>query len=80
MPSFAQSLWTALWQDAPLVQAPFFLIGIASLMLWPGDLFIPRDQKRRWSFLTQITLGITIYLIALTPTDPASRICCVSMR
>ena len=67
MPSFAQSLWTALWQDAPLVQAPFFLIGIASLMLWPGDLFIPRDQKRRWSFVTQITLGITIYLIALTP-------------
>ncbi|MEY3315044.1 MAG: NADH-quinone oxidoreductase subunit N [Holophagaceae bacterium] len=67
MPSFVQSLWTALWQDAPLVQAPFFLIGIASLMLWPGDLLIPRDQKRRWSLFTQIILGITLYLVVVTP-------------
>ncbi len=67
MPGFAQSLLAALWQDAPLVQAPFFLIGVASLMLWPGDLLIPRDKKRRWSLLTQITLAITIFLIILTP-------------
>ncbi|MFM8234688.1 MAG: NADH-quinone oxidoreductase subunit N [Holophagaceae bacterium] len=67
MPSFVQSLWTALWQDAPLVQAPFFLIGMASLMLWPGDLLVPRDHKRRWSFITQIMLVVTMYLIIITP-------------
>ena len=40
-------LWETLLRDTPLVFPQLVLVLTATVMLWPGDLFVPRGEKRR---------------------------------
>jgi NADH-quinone oxidoreductase subunit N len=40
---------------------------VATLMLWPGDLFFNRNEKHRWAPITLVVLAVTAALIGRTP-------------
>ncbi len=63
MTGFAQGLLDALLQDAHLIVPQLFLITVATLMLWPGDLFVSRTEKHRWAPVTLVVLGVTAWLV-----------------
>jgi NADH-quinone oxidoreductase subunit N len=65
---FAQQLWEAMLRDLPLIPAPLTLFFMATLMLWPGDLLVPRDQKRLWAPLTLLVLAAVGVLTVTTPS------------
>lgn len=67
MPSFIQILWSSLVADAPLVYPQIFLVGMATLMLWPGDLLIRRSQKRMWANFASLVVLVTAYLVWQAP-------------
>jgi len=61
---FAAGLWEALQRDLPLLFPQIILIITATVMLWPGDLFVPRGEKRRWAYVSIIALfaaGLAVY-------------------
>lgn len=65
MTPFSQGLWDSLMQGAPLIWPQVLLIVIATLMLWPGDLFFAKGEKHKWApvaFLTLLMSGALIYL------------------
>ena len=65
MTTFSQGLWDALMQGAPLIYPQILLIVIATLMLWPGDLFFAKGEKHKWApvaFLALALSGALIYL------------------
>ena len=64
---FAQQLWEAMLRDLPLVLGPLMLFFGATVMLWPGDLLIPRDKKQSWAPITLGILTVTAVLVAITP-------------
>ena len=53
---FAAGLWGALQRDLPLLFPQIILIVTATVMLWPGDLFVPRGEKRRWAYVSVFAL------------------------
>jgi UDP-glucose 4-epimerase len=55
---FADGLLKALRADLPLLAPQIVLALAATVMLWPGDLLIPRGEKRRWAGVTIIALFI----------------------
>ena len=63
MTGFAQGLLDALLRDAHLITPQLFLITVATLMLWPGDLFFNRAEKHKWAPITMVILAITAYLV-----------------
>jgi NADH-quinone oxidoreductase subunit N len=67
---FAQSLLESLTRDLPFLYGPLFLILAATLMIWPGDLFVGRNNKRIWSYVAFLVLagGGTLALLAPTGT------------
>ena len=52
MTGFAQGLLAALLRDTPLITPQLFLMTVATLMLWPGDLFFNRNEKHKWAHIT----------------------------
>ena len=64
---FAAGLWSALQRDLPLLFAPIILILTATVMLWPGDLFVPRGEKRRWAVVTILVLLVAAIFVARAP-------------
>ncbi len=64
---FATGLWGALQRDLPLLFPQILLIVTATVMLWPGDLFVPRGDKRRWAFVSFIALAVAALCVAKTP-------------
>jgi NADH-quinone oxidoreductase subunit N len=64
---FAAGLWGALVQDLPLVYPQLILIVTATVMLWPGDLFVPRGEKRRWAYVTVAALVVAWFAVSITP-------------
>jgi hypothetical protein len=40
--SFATGLWESLLRDLPLVAPQLILVITATVMLWPGDMFVPK--------------------------------------
>jgi len=64
---FAAGLWGALQRDLPLLFPQIILIVTATVMLWPGDLFVPRGEKRRWAFVTVFALVVAAFTVAETP-------------
>jgi len=64
---FAAGLWGALQRDLPLLFPQIILIVTATVMLWPGDLFVPRGEKRRWAFVTVFALAVAAFTVAETP-------------
>lgn len=54
---FAQSLLESLSRDLPLLYGPLFLILAATLMIWPGDLLVGRNNKRVWSYVAFLVLA-----------------------
>jgi len=67
MTGFAQGLLGALLRDTHLITPQLFLMVVATLMLWPGDLFFNRTEKHRWAPITLVVLAITAALIGRTP-------------
>ena len=67
MTGFAQGLLDALLRDTHLITPQLFLMVVATLMLWPGDLFFNRNEKHRWAPITLVVLAITAALIGRTP-------------
>ena len=67
MTGFAQGLLGALLRDTHLITPQLFLMVVATLMLWPGDLFFNRTEKHRWAPITLVVLAITAMLIGRTP-------------
>ncbi|WP_043484054.1 NADH-quinone oxidoreductase subunit N [Geothrix fermentans] len=67
MSGFAQGLLDALLRDTHLITPQLFLMVVATLMLWPGDLFFNRTEKHRWAPITLVVLAITAMLIGRTP-------------
>lgn len=51
MPGFSQGLWDSLAQGAPLIYPQIFLCVMATLMLWPGDLFFAKGEKHKWAYI-----------------------------
>jgi NADH-quinone oxidoreductase subunit N len=66
MSGFAQGLLGALLRDTHLVTPQLFLITVATLMLWPGDLFFNRNEKHKWAPITLVILAVTAVLVART--------------
>ncbi|MDR3671698.1 MAG: NADH-quinone oxidoreductase subunit N [Holophaga sp.] len=64
---FAAGLWEALIRDLPLLFPQIILIVTATVMLWPGDLFVPRGEKRRWAYVSIIALIAAGLAVATTP-------------
>jgi len=64
---FAAGLWEALLRDTPLLFPQLILILTATLMLWPGDLFVPRDEKRRWAWVTVAALAVAWIFVVAAP-------------
>ena len=64
MPGFSQGLWDSLIQGAPFIAPQIFLCVIATLMLWPGDLFLAKGEKGKWALLTFLVLAITGVFVA----------------
>ena len=67
MLGFAQGLLNALLRDAHLIAPQLFLMTVATLMLWPGDLFFARGEKHKWAPVTLLILAVTAMLLARTP-------------
>jgi NADH-quinone oxidoreductase subunit N len=67
MTGFAQGLLGALLRDTPYITPQLFLMIVATLMLWPGDLFFNRNEKHRWAPITLVVLAVTAALIGRTP-------------
>lgn len=66
MTGFAQGLLDALFRDAHLITPQLFLMTVATLMLWPGDLFVSRGSKHKWAPVTLAVLGVTAGLVLRT--------------
>ena len=66
MTGFAQGLLGALLRDSHLVTPQLFLITVATLMLWPGDLFFNRSEKHKWAPITLVILAVTGFLVTAT--------------
>jgi NADH-quinone oxidoreductase subunit N len=67
MTPFAQALWESLLRDSPLVAGPLTLFFAATVMLWPGDLLVPKERKRYWAPVTLLVLVAVGLLVVLTP-------------
>jgi len=67
--SFAATLLEALKRDLPLIYPQLILAVAATLMLWPGDLFVPKGEKGRWSFITLVVLAVTSLFVLTGPTN-----------
>jgi len=59
---FAQSLLESLSRDLPLLYGPLFLVLAATLMIWPGDLLVGRNNKRVWSYVAFLALLIALVM------------------
>ncbi|MBP7617232.1 MAG: NADH-quinone oxidoreductase subunit N, partial [Geothrix sp.] len=67
MTGFAQGLLAALLRDTPLITPQLFLMTVATLMLWPGDLFFNRNEKHKWAPITLVILAVTAFLVTRVP-------------
>ena len=67
MNGFAQGLLGALLRDSHLVVPQLFLMAVATLMLWPGDLFFNRGEKHKWAPITLAILAVTAVLVGRVP-------------
>ena len=56
MPGFSQGLWDSLVQGAPLIYPQIFLCVVATLMLWPGDLFLAKGEKGKWGVVAFLAI------------------------
>ena len=65
--SFATGLWEGLLRDLPLIAPQIILIITATVMLWPGDLFVPKGEKSRWAFVTLIALLVAAFFVGRFP-------------
>ena len=66
MTGFAQGLLDALLRDAHLITPQLFLMTVATLMLWPGDLFVNRGSKHKWAPVTLAILAVAAVLVVRT--------------
>ncbi len=64
---FSQNLLDTLIQDLPLVSGPLVLFLIATIMLWPCDLFVPKHAKKVWAPLTLGALVLVGTAVVMTP-------------
>ena len=64
---FAVGLWGTLQRDLPLLFPQIILIVTATVMLWPGDLFVPWGEKNRWATVTVVALLVAAFLVGGTP-------------
>ncbi|NTW86156.1 MAG: NADH-quinone oxidoreductase subunit N [Holophagaceae bacterium] len=66
MTGFSQGLLDALLRDTHLILPQLFLMTVATLMLWPGDLMFSRTEKHKWAPITLLVLAITAVLVTRT--------------
>ena len=66
MNGFSQGLLDALLRDTHLILPQLFLMTVATLMLWPGDLMFSRAEKHKWAPITLLVLAITAVLVTRT--------------
>ena len=64
---FASRLWADLLRDLPLLAPQLILIITATVMLWPGDLFVPKDEKRSWAMVTIAALVVAAFFVFRLP-------------
>ena len=64
---FANGLWAALLRDLPLIAPQLILIITATVMLWPGDLFVPKGEKSRWASVTIVALVMAGVFVGRIP-------------
>jgi NADH-quinone oxidoreductase subunit N len=67
MTGFAQGLLAALLRDTHLIYPQLFLMFVATLMLWPGDLLFNRNEKHKWAPITLVLLAVTAILVTKIP-------------
>jgi len=65
---FATGLWASLLRDLPLLAPQLILILTATLMLWPGDVFVPKGEKGRWAFVTLVALVMAAFYVGRLPS------------
>jgi len=65
--SFAADLWGSLVRDLPLLAPQLILIITATVMLWPGDMFVPKGDKSRWAYVAIVALAMAGFFVAKLP-------------
>lgn len=63
MSSFATTLWEVLRADLPLIHPQLLILFAATIMLWPGDALLGRNDKGRWAPVTVIVLLVAGILV-----------------
>jgi NADH-quinone oxidoreductase subunit N len=66
MNGFAAGLWESALSSGKLVWPQIFLTFVATIMLWPADLFVEKGRKHVWAPITLVILALTGGLIYLT--------------
>ena len=66
---FAVNLWGALLRDLPLVAPQLILIITATVMLWPGDLFVPKGEKHHWASVSVMALLVAVLFVVRMPGE-----------
>jgi NADH-quinone oxidoreductase subunit N len=69
MMPFAEALWGTLLRDLPLIAPQLILIVTATLMLWPGDLFVPKGAKHRWAVIAILALIVAALFVGRIPAE-----------
>ena len=64
---FATGLWASLLRDLPLLAPQLILVITATVMLWPGDMFVPKGDKSRWAFVTIVALAMAAFFVGRIP-------------
>ena len=67
--SFAAGLWGTLVRDLPLIYPQLLILVAATVMLWPGDMFVPKGGKGQWAAVTIIVLIAAAFLVSRAPTS-----------
>ena len=66
---FATGLWADLLRDLPLLAPQLILVITATVMLWPGDMFVPKDEKHRWALVTIVALLVAGFFVGRLPAE-----------
>jgi NADH-quinone oxidoreductase subunit N len=67
--NFADVLLGGLQSSWKAISPQLFLMIVATLMLWPGDLLFPKGEKHKWSIVTFVAVAFAGLLVFIGPEN-----------